>query len=366
MSAFALAFYNDTMTAKALLASSLTALRNGLRVSWTTVLLIAAINTGVAALAWIEDPRPFWHPFVSAQCFGFSFAYCVNVASPWEKRWPVLRLIVAVAVGTVLGMLLVILVKGYPPSHVRSAAHVFTLTMLTAFSNGLFVSLFFLIKFREARAEAALLKAQAAQHLISKQVVETELKLMQAQVEPHFLFNTLASVQYLIETSPPEAARLLGHLLAYLRAALPQLRTTSTALGKEIEMAEAYLNILKMRMGSRLEFEVDVPEALRGAAFPPGLLISIVENAVEHGLQAQAQGGTVAIAAKRIDDRLQVTVTDTGAGVTSGTTKSSGRGIGLANVRERLAALYGARGRFALENALPHGARAVIEIPAEA
>jgi LytS/YehU family sensor histidine kinase len=341
------------------------ALRDGFRVSWTTVLLIAAIDTGFAALQWIEDTRPFWHPFVSAQCFGFSIAYCVNVAAPWNKRWPVVHLVAAVAVGTCLGMLLVIVLKGYTIEHIRSTLKLFGLTLMTGFVNGVFVGLFFLIKFREARAEAALLKAQASQHLLSKQAIETELKLMQAQVEPHFLFNTLASVQYLIDTDPPQAAKLLGHLLAYLRAALPQLRTASTALGKEVEMAEAYLNILKMRMGPRLEFRVDVPDTLREVAFPPGLLISVVENAIEHGLQAQAQGGSVAIAAQRIDDRLQVTVTDTGGGVTSQSPKGSGRGIGLSNVRERLAALYGARGRFALENASPRGARAIIEIPAE-
>ncbi|MDQ6618284.1 MAG: histidine kinase [Pseudomonadota bacterium] len=344
---------------------ALQALRNSLRVSWTTALLIAAINTGVAALLWIEDPRPFWHPFVSAQCFGFAIAYCVNVASPWEKRWPVARLIAAVAVGSALGMLLVVMVKGLPPIDWRVAMRSFGLTMMIGFFNGLFVSLFFLFKFREARTEAALLKAQAAQHLLSKQAIETELKLMQAQVEPHFLFNTLASVQYLTETDPPQAGKLLGHLLAYLRAALPQLRTTSTALGKEVEMAEAYLNILKMRMGPRLEFHVDVPEAMRDMPFPPGLLISVVENAIEHGLQAQAQGGSVTIAAQRVDGRLQVTVTDTGGGVAPGQSRLPGRGIGLANVRDRLAALYGGRGHFALENTQPRGARAVIEIPAE-
>ena len=307
------------MTPAHSLPSWLAALRAGLHVSWLTVLLIAAINSGIAALLWIEDPRPFWHPFVSAQIFGFSIAYCVNVASPWDKRRPVLRLIAAVALGTVLGMLLVILVKGYSIADLQSRFKFFCLTVVTGFTNGLFVSLFFLFKFRESRAEAELLKAEAAHHLLSRQAVEAELKLMQAQVEPHFLFNTLASVQYLTETDPPQATKLLGHLLAYLRAALPQLRTTNTALGKEIEMAEAYLNILKMRMGSRLDFTVDVPESLRQAPFPPGLLISIVENAIEHGLESQALGGRVDIEAKRVNDVLRVSVTDSGAGVTRST-----------------------------------------------
>ncbi len=345
--------------------SWLAALRGGFHVSWTTVLLIAAINTGFAALLWIEDTRPFWHPLVSAQCVGFSIAYCVNAVSPWEKRWPVARLIGAVAVGAILGTLLIIVLKGYSLAQIEARPRFFALSLVTAFGNGLFVSLFFLFKFRESRAEAALLKAEAAHHLVSKQAIEAELKVMQAQVEPHFLFNTLASVQFLTETDPPQATKLLGHLLSYLRAALPQLRTASTALGKEIEMAEAYLNILKMRMGERLEFNVDVPDVLRQAPFPPGLLISVVENAIEHGLETQAQGGTVSIVAKRVDGKLQVTVTDTGAGVSTASPRPAGRGVGLANVRERLAALYGSAARFSLENAPPRGARAVIEIPVE-
>ena len=139
-----------------------------------------------------------------------------------------------------------------------------------------------------------------------KQAVEAELKMMQAQVEPHFLFNTLASVQYLTETDPREASRLLGHLLAYLRAALPQLRTATTTLGQEIALIEAYLNVFKTRMGPRLEFSIEVPEALRGHAFPPVLLISIVENAITHGLEPQAEGGSVRIEAMRDGDRLRV------------------------------------------------------------
>ena len=342
------------------------ALRRGMRVNWQTVLLVAAINTGIAALMWIADARPFWHPFVSAQIFGFSIAYCVNAVSPWERRRPVVRLAAAVATGVLIGMLLVIVAKGYTPAHIRGEWKLFGLTLLTAFTNGLFVSLFFLFKFRETRAETALLKAEAAQHLLSRQAVEAELKVMQAQVEPHFLFNTLASVQYLTETDPAKASALLGHLLAYLRAALPQLRTASTALGKEIEMAEAYLRILQMRMGDRLAFEVEVPERLRGTPFPPGLLISVVENAIEHGVESQAEGGKVTISARSIDGRLQVRVCDTGNGVRPpSSSRAPGRGIGLANVRERLAALYGERARFTLENGADRGASATIEIPAE-
>jgi len=345
---------------------SLAALRRGLSVSWLTVVLIAAINTGIAGLLWIDDPRPFWHPFITAQCMGFSIAYCVNVASPWEKRRPVARLVLAVLVGAVAGMLLTSLLKGYTLADVRERSGTFALTVMTGFTTGLFVSLFFLLKFRESRAESALLKAEAERHLLSKQAIESELKLMQAQVEPHFLFNTLASVQYLTETNPPEASRLLGHLLHYLRAAVPQLRSSATTLGKEVDLAGAYLNVLKMRMGARLAFEIDVPPALANVPFPPVLLISLVENAIEHGLDARAEGGTVRIHAERNNGSVAVSVTDTGSGLAHGhSSAGNGRGLGLANVRERLAALYGTRARFTLEDVAPHGARATIEIPVE-
>jgi len=346
-------------------------LARGFHASWTTILLIIAINTGVAAIMSIEDPRPFWHPFVSAQCFGLAIAYAVNAASPWEKTRPVWRLALAVAIGTALGYALVVFIKsfllqldGYTLLELVSDSRKFQWTLISGFFNGLFVSLFFLFKFRETRAEAALHRAEAQHNLLAKQAVEAELKMMQAQVEPHFLFNTLASVQYLTETDPKEASRLLGHLLAYLRAALPQLRTTTTTLGQEVALIEAYLNVFKTRMGPRLEFAIAVPETLRSHPFPPVLLISIVENAITHGLEPQAAGGTVRIEAMRAGDSLRVVVTDTGRGIGNGASRA-GHGVGLANVRERLAALYGERGHYTLEDAPPQGARSTIEIPYE-
>jgi len=264
---------------------------------------------------------------------------------------------------------LLVLIKGsvlalpdYTLREIAARPKVSVGTVVSAFFVGLFVSLFFLLKYRETHALAALHRAEAERHQLSKLALESELKLMQAQVEPHFLFNTLASVQYLTETDPPQASRLLGHLLAYLRAALPQLRSESTTLGQEFDLAEAYLNILKMRMGPRLAFTVDAPSDLRAHAFPPGLLISVVEDAITHGIEPQAEGGTVRLEARREGDRLAVTVSDSGAGL-AGANHQPGQGVGLANVRDRIAALYGARGRFSLTDAPPRGARAIIEIP---
>jgi len=221
------------MTALPLSATIRATLLRGFRCRWQTVLLLAAINTGIAAVLWVDDSRPFWQPLLTVQLYGFAIAYCVNAASPWERSRPILRLIVAVAIGTLLGVTLTIVVKGYSWDYVMARASLFGWNIFTGFANGLFVSLFFYVKHRETQAAAALHKAEAARHLMSKQAIEAELKLMQAQVEPHFLFNTLASVQYLTETDPQEANRLLGHLIDYLRAALPQLRASSTTLGKK-------------------------------------------------------------------------------------------------------------------------------------
>jgi hypothetical protein len=338
-------------------------------VSWQTLALILAINTGAAAILYIEDTRAFWHPFVTAQCFGLAIAYMVNAASPWEKTHPVWRLAFAVAIGSAVGYTLVWFVKGvligekgYTLVELLSDPHRFGWTLFGGFTNGLFVSLFFLFKFREARARAAMLKADSDRNLLSKQAIEAELKLMQAQVEPHFLFNTLASVQFLIDTEPPKANQMLGHLLAYLRAAVPQLRSDSTTLGQEVDLAQAYLSIMQMRMGSRLSFAIDVSANLRQHRLPPMLLMSLVENAVKHGLEPQAKGGTIRLSARRNDDRLAISVADDGRGLGD----KVGNGVGLTNLRERLRGLYGERARFTLEEIGPHGARATIEIPYDA
>jgi signal transduction histidine kinase len=357
------------------LSAVLPALARGFRFSWVTVGIILLINTGIATFESVEDMRPYWHPFVTVQACGFAIAYCVNVAVPWASPRPILRLAIAVAIGAILGHALMIPIKNFILEQLLSQPRLYTLDYFLSHKRtfffswfgasliGLCISAFFLLRFREARAAEALHKAEAERLLLAKHAMESELKLMQAQIEPHFLFNTLASVQFLTETDPPQASRLLGHLLAYLRAALPKMRNSSATLGQEIEFAEAYLNILRMRMGPRLDFGIDVPDSLRMHPFPPVLLISIVENAVTHGLEPLAAGGHVTIAARQDHDVLRVTVTDTGIGL-SGVSRP-GRGVGLLNVRERLAGLFGARGRFILEDASPRGARATIEIPFE-
>jgi hypothetical protein len=178
-------------------------------------------------------------------------------------------------------------------------------------------------------------------------------------VEPHFLYNTLASVQALTEVDPKQASAMTGHLIQYLRNALPKMRESVSTVGQEIELVRAYLNILQMRMGKRLTFEIDVPAELMEAPFPPLMLPSLVENAIKHGLEPQREGGEVRIGAECSGETLRVIVSDTGRGFGD----TVGAGVGLTNIRERLAAMYGAAAKLTLTGREPHGVVATIEVP---
>jgi hypothetical protein len=178
-------------------------------------------------------------------------------------------------------------------------------------------------------------------------------------VEPHFLYNTLASVQALTEVDPARANAMTGHLIQYLRNALPKMRESVSTVSQEIELVRAYLNILQMRMGERLAFEIDVPLHLANAPFPPLMLPSLVENAIKHGLEPQREGGKVTIRAEEKDGALRLIVADTGRGFA----EQLGAGVGLENIRERLAGLYGDKAKLTLESNPPQGVVATIEVP---
>jgi len=205
-------------------------------------------------------------------------------------------------------------------------------------------------------------KTEAAQTATEKELTVARLNLLHAQVEPHFLYNTLASAQLLTRSDPARADEMLGHLIQYLRRSLPSTDNEMSTLSAELERALAYLEILKIRMGTRLSVQVDVPESLRGTPLPPMVLQTLVENAIKHGLEPRTGGGTVWIRARRVDDVVAVTVADDGEGFN---TKNSGTGIGLKNVRERLRLLYGASAALSVVANFPNGVAATISVPPE-
>lgn len=216
---------------------------------------------------------------------------------------------------------------------------------------------------KRAEAETQNANAAAERESMQRQLSEAKMQMMQAQVEPHFLFNTLASVEHLIQTDPPRASAMQRSLIKYLRAVLPQMRdnTLITNLGREADMVLAYLNLLKMRMEERLTVDFDIPDGLRTAAFPPMMLQSMVENAIKHGLEAKPEGGTLKVRADVAHNKLRVIVTDDGLGF--GAVPSDGTGLGLMTIRERLKLLHGDQGQLLIAANSPSGVIATIEVP---
>ncbi len=204
-------------------------------------------------------------------------------------------------------------------------------------------------------------QASAVQTANEKELTVAKLSRLHAQVEPHFLYNTLASAQLLTRSDPVRAEQMLGHLIQFLRNSLPDADDAMSQLGTELERALAYLEILKIRMGDRLSVQVDVPDNLRATPLPPMMLQTLVENAIKHGLEPRTGGGTVWIRARRGEDGIvAVTVADDGEGLN---TKNSGTGIGLKNVRERLRLLFGGKAALAIIANFPTGVAATITVP---
>ncbi|MEO8136221.1 MAG: histidine kinase [Betaproteobacteria bacterium] len=207
--------------------------------------------------------------------------------------------------------------------------------------------------------ENALREVELARRRLDAGMLEARLRMLQAQVEPHFLFNTLAHLKRLYRTDPALGRLMLDRLCAYLRSALPQMRRQNSTLGREIDLACAYLDVQHIRMGRRLAIEVAVAARLRTHPFPPTMLISLIENAIKHGLNPLPEGGIIGIEAHTQGDTLRVTVADTGRGFA----KSHGTGVGLANIRTRLAAIHGPLAKVTLASNLPRGVAATITVP---
>ncbi len=213
---------------------------------------------------------------------------------------------------------------------------------------------------RALRADSAAHAAELARAQLQQAESEQRLALLQAQIEPHFLFNMLGNVRRLYRTRPQAGAEAIGSLMRYLQTALPQLRSRRASLGEEIASVRAYLELFRLRMGAQLGFSIEIDDALLDTEFPPMLLVTLVENAIKHGLEP-AGGGHIEVRARRGRTQLEVSVTDDGVGF--GATAGSGTGVGLVNVRRQLAARYQSRAQLTLAGREPRGARATITIP---
>ena len=206
------------------------------------------------------------------------------------------------------------------------------------------------------RLASETLKRQAAEQ--GRALAETRLNLLEAQIEPHFLFNTLASVQHLVRNDAAKADLLLVQLVSYLRQAIPDVRGAASTLGRECELVRTYLEIVQMRMGGRLEVDVQCAPALADAAFPSLVIHTLVENAIKHGVERQAGPGRIAVRARQAGPCIEVSVEDNGAG-----RGAAAEGVGLGNIRDRLALAYGGAARLDIADAPGGGVHATVSIP---
>ena len=215
---------------------------------------------------------------------------------------------------------------------------------------------------RKAELTASEATKRADTEQLERTVLEARMEALQAQIEPHFLFNTLASIDQLIQTDPPRASRMQQSLIRYLRSAMPQMREGSRpTLGQQIGLCSAFVEIMAVRMEGRLQPVIRVPEGLKSAVFPSMMLQTLVENAIKHGLEPKADGGRLEIGAEIADGQLAVHVLDTGVGFRP----QAQAGVGLANVRERLKTLYNGRAELIISVPPAGGTCATIRVPYE-
>jgi hypothetical protein len=215
---------------------------------------------------------------------------------------------------------------------------------------------------RRAELTASEATSRAETELLQRTVLEARMDALQAQIEPHFLFNTLGSIDQLIQTDPARASRMQQSLIRYLRSAMPQMREGGRpTLDQQVGLCRAFLEIMEVRMEGRLQSVVIVPEGLKSATFPSMMLQTLVENAIKHGLEPKPEGGLIEIAAEIVDGLLAVHVRDTGVGFMP----KGEAGVGLANVRERLKAMYNGRAELIISVPPAGGTCATIKLPYE-
>ena len=328
-----------------------------------------------ALLAMVMDPRASFlrelrGTFVFAQCIGYfihiGFMICdrivgsqIHHAKVWVRALYYSAIpIVAVFPGYMLAFWLLNIRNGtawlFDPNVILS------IVVLSMMISGVLL-LIFIPRERAAKAEAAMAREQARVAAAEKDAADARFKLLEAQVEPHFLYNTLAHVVSLVDHEPAVAKRMIERLITLLRATA-SAATGAATLGGQVELLRAYLDILALRMESRLAWRIDVPPDLAALRVPPMLLQPLVENAVKHGLEPNVDGGALVVTARRVGTRLVLEVADTGRGL-GATTAGVASGLGLANLRARLAALYGDDARLTIEEDTPRGTRATIALP---
>jgi two-component sensor histidine kinase len=282
----------------------------------------------------------------------------------WLARWVLQVAAVAASMPVATALLYALSTEPGAPAFFHDKERMQGFSMLCGLGIFLapWIALGALVRQKDALARHQALEFDLARSELQRQALDARMHLLQAQVAPHFLFNTLANVQALVDAGSAQASAVLRSLVAYLRAAVPRLHEPVTTLGQELQLVQAYLELMHMRMPDRLRFELHADPGTERLRCPPMTLLTLVENAVRHGIDPSEEGGSIRIDVRREGDRCRVRVADSGLGLGSGNT---GLGTGLSALRERLQLVFGDAAQLRLSEQQPHGVCAEAEFPAQ-
>lgn len=281
---------------------------------------------------------------------------------PWLPRWvlQVVGVVVAVLLGALFAHSIAMAVNIHS-AHEEPQMKALMALIVEGLLFGPWIALVAMLRQRDVFARDQLLAFELERSELERKALDARMRLLQAQVKPHFLFNTLANVQALVDAGSSQASKVLANLIAYLRAAVPRMQASATTFDQEVELVRAYLELMQMRMPDRLQFALHMEPAAAKLQCPPMTLLTLVENAVQHGIDPSEEGGRIEVDIWLRDGRCLVRVTDTGVGMKAA---GGGLGTGLSTLRERMQLAFGGDAQLLLTEIEPHGVSAELNFPA--